>query len=116
MANEDDSQSEDEESQGPLIDPLSSDGSEGEDESRQQSNAELRRQNKLAGEEREDQQRQRAEQAVSQNQQAALEKQIRAVESAVGSFEAAFNNFTIVGGDGVEVHGNLRTGFSINKR
>lgn len=54
--------------------------------------------------------------AVGENQQSALEKQMRAVESALASFEAAFNSFTIVGGDGIEVSGNLRTGFVINKR
>lgn len=51
-----------------------------------------------------------------QNEPSAIEKQIRDAESRVSAFEASFNNFTIVGGDGVEVSGNLKTGFVINKR
>lgn len=51
-----------------------------------------------------------------ENEASPIEQQIRAMEASISAFESLFNGFTIVGGDGVEVSGNLKTGFVINKR
>jgi hypothetical protein len=49
-------------------------------------------------------------------QKSPLQNKINSLENAVTQFEAFFNSFSIVGGDGVEVSGNLRTGYIINAR
>jgi hypothetical protein len=53
---------------------------------------------------------------TQQDSQNTLQQKIKSLESKVSAFESYFNTFRIVGGDGVEVSGNLKLGYVINSR